>query len=122
MISAAPSRRVAPVLLFGAAGLAHLLRPEGFDAIVPRALPGPARAWTTWSGVAELALAAGFAVPRTRRWAGPVAAAFLVAVWPANAQMALDAWRGGSGRRRLVTTARLPLQVPLIRFVLRAAR
>ncbi|WP_432514985.1 DoxX family protein [Kineococcus sp. SYSU DK001] len=122
MISAAPSRRVVPVLLFGAAGLAHLLRPEGFDAIVPRALPGPARAWTTGSGVAELALAAGFAVPRTRRWTARLAAAFLVAVWPANVQMALDAWPAGSRRRRLVTAVRVPLQVPLVRLVLRAGR
>jgi uncharacterized membrane protein len=100
--------------------VAHLLRPRGFDAIVPRALPGSARAWTNGSGVAELALAGGFAVPATRRVTSRAAAAFLVAVWPANVQMAVDAWRSGSTRARVVTTVRLPLQVPLVRLVLRA--
>ncbi|MEZ0166716.1 hypothetical protein AB2L27_18310 [Kineococcus sp. LSe6-4] len=113
---------VAPAALFGVAGVAHLVRPAGFDTIVPRALPGPARAWTHGSGVAELALAAGFALPATRRATSRAAAAFLVAVWPANVQMAVDAWRSGSGARRAVTTLRLPLQVPLVRLALRAGR
>ncbi|NAZ86915.1 DoxX family membrane protein [Kineococcus sp. T90] len=111
--------------LFGAAGLAHLRRPAGFDAIVPRSLPGPPRAWTTASGAAELALAAGLLLPRTRRAAGWAAAAFLVAVWPANGRMALDArhHRGRRGAlRRALTAARLPLQVPLVRAALRVAR
>ncbi len=84
--------------------------------------PGPARAGADLdlaSGVAELGLAAGYAVPATRRATSRVAAAFLVAVWPANAQMAVDAWRSGSTRARVVTTARLPLQVPLVRLALR---
>ncbi|GAB3467921.1 hypothetical protein AB1207_23650 [Kineococcus endophyticus] len=112
-------RWVAPAALFGVAGVAHFLRPRGFDVIVPRALPGSARAWTLASGVAELGLAAGYAVPATRRATSRAAAAFLVAVWPANAQMAVDAWRSGSTRARVVTTARLPLQVPLVRLALR---
>ncbi|WP_432562057.1 DoxX family protein [Kineococcus sp. SYSU DK003] len=115
-----PPRWVPLTVLFGAAGLAHLLRPRGFDAIVPRVLPGRARAWTTWSGVAELALAAGYAVPATRPLACRAAVAFLLAVWPANAQMCVDAWRTGSPARRAVTTARLPLQVPLLRAAWRA--
>lgn len=115
MISAVPPPWTGLTALFGAAGLAHLLRPAGFDAIVPRALPGPPRAWTIGSGVAELALAVGFAVPATRRATGTAAAAFLLAVWPANVKMALD-------RPGAVTFARLPLQVPLIRWAYRAGR
>ncbi|PRY18326.1 hypothetical protein [Kineococcus rhizosphaerae] len=122
MISTAPLRWAAPAALFGAAGLAHLLRPAGFDAIVPRALPGRARTWTNVSGALELALALGFTVPAARPATARAAVALLLAVWPANGQMALDAWRGGSGVRRAVTTARLPLQVPLIRLVARAGR
>ncbi len=115
-------RWVAPAALFTVAGVAHFARPRGFDAIVPRVLPGPARAWTHGSGVAELALAVGFAVPATRCATSRAAAAFLVAVWPANVTMAVDAWRSGSRRARVVTTVRLPLQVPLIGLVLRAGR
>ncbi|WP_432503359.1 DoxX family protein [Kineococcus arenarius] len=122
----ASTARWAPLaVLFGVAGLAHLRRPGVFDAIVPRSLPGPPRAWTTASGVAELALAAGLSVPATRRAAGWAGAGFLLAVWPANGRMALDARhaRGRAGAlRRAVTLARLPLQVPLVRTALRVAR
>ncbi|WP_205708156.1 hypothetical protein, partial [Kineococcus vitellinus] len=106
---AAPRRWVPLAALLAGAGTAHLVRPGGFDAIVPRALPGPARWWTTGSGVVELVLAAGLALPPTRRAAGAAAAAFLVAVWPANAQMAADAWRapGGGRRAALVRAATL---------------
>lgn len=102
----------------------HLVRPAVFDAIVPAALPGPARFWTTSSGVAELALAAGFAAPATRRTAGLAAAGFLLAVWPANGQMALDAWRHrhhgrAASVRAAVALLRLPLQVPLVRAAAR---
>ncbi len=112
--------------LLGAAGTAHLLRPAPFDAIVPRSLPGAPRAWTLVSGVAELLLAAGLAVPRTRPAAARASAGLLLAVWPANGRMALDAWRGrGRGpaarARCALTLARLPLQVPLVRAAWRAA-
>lgn len=115
MISVVPPPWVGFTALFGAAGVAHLVRPAGFDAIVPRVLPGGPRAWTIGSGVVELALAAGFAVPRTRRATGTAAALFLVAVWPANVKMALD-------RPGPLTLARLPLQVPLVRWAHRAGR
>ncbi|NEA48609.1 hypothetical protein G3I35_20650, partial [Streptomyces sp. SID10815] len=53
--------------LLATAGVAHFVSPRQFDAIVPRVLPGSPRTWTRASGVAELALAAGVALPRTRR-------------------------------------------------------
>jgi uncharacterized membrane protein len=105
--------------MFAVAGVLHLLRPVTFDAIVPRALPGTPRAWTVGSGVAELGLAIALAVPATRRAAGTAAAAFLLAVWPANVKMALDA---RSPRARAVSFARLPVQVPLVRAAWRAGR
>lgn len=120
MISAVPFRRWAPVAtMFGVAGVAHFVRAAHFDEIVPRALPGSPRRWTLGSGVAELALAAGLALPATRRATSTAAAAFLLAVWPANVKMALDA---NSPRSRAITLARLPLQLPLIRAAWRAGR
>ena len=46
----------------------------------------------------------------------------LVAVFPANVQMALDLNRKGSARAKAIGFARLPLQLPLIRAALKAAR
>lgn len=106
--------------LLAAAGVTHLVNPEPYDRIVPRALPGSPRAYTYVSGVAELALAAGLAHPRTRRAAGLAAAGFFAAVFPANVKMAAD-WRHAPPVRRAVAYGRLPLQVPLILWGLRVA-
>lgn len=110
-------------------GITHLVRPQIFEGIVPRALPGP-RQLVYVSGVAELACAVGLLTPWTRRAASGASAALLVAVWPANVKMARQAHnrivrRGSTPRRevqRVVTFARVPLQWPLIRASLDAAR
>jgi uncharacterized membrane protein len=107
--------------LLAAAGAGHFAAPRFFDAMIPRVLPGEPRTWTSASGVAELAVAAAVAVPRTRRLGGYAAAALFVAVFPANVQMALD-WSGRSVPERTAAWARLPLQIPLIRWALRVAR
>ncbi|MGW1275213.1 DoxX family protein, partial [Streptomyces sp. NPDC002491] len=87
--------------------------PRPFDATVPRALPGSPRAWTYASGVAELALAAGVALPRTRRKAALATAAFFVGVFPANVKMAWD-WRRRPTALKAAAVGRLPLQAPLV--------
>ncbi|WP_433347997.1 hypothetical protein [Micromonospora sp. CA-111912] len=107
--------------LLAAAGVTHLVKPGLYDPIVPRALPGPARFWTYASGVAELAVAAAVAHPRTRRRGGLAAAALFVAVLPANVRMAGD-WRHRSPARRAVAYGRLPAQAPLIWWAARVAR
>ncbi|GHD87644.1 MauE/DoxX family redox-associated membrane protein [Streptomyces naganishii] len=99
--------------LLATAGAAHFAAPRQFDGIVPRALPGSARAWTYASGAAELALAAGVALPRTRKAAALATAAFFVGVFPANVKMAVD-WRRRPAPQRAVAFGRLPLQVPLV--------
>ncbi|AYV26120.1 hypothetical protein HET69_36600 [Streptomyces sp. CJ_13] len=111
-----PRTPSSPLLLAGllaGAAVAHAVAPEKFDAIVPRSLPGTPRQWTYASGVAELALAAGVAHPRTRRVAALATAAFFVGVFPANVKMAVDA-RRRSPTVRAVAVGRLPLQVPLV--------
>ena len=107
--------------LFTASGVVHLVRPGVFEPLVPRWLPGR-REIVLGSGVAELACAAGLLLPRTRPLAGWASAALLVGVFPGNVQMALDAQRRRSTARKVGTVARLPLQVPLVRAALRAAR
>ncbi|QFZ16831.1 DoxX family protein [Saccharothrix syringae] len=107
--------------LLGAAGATHFAKPRPYDSIVPRALPGRPRTWTYASGVAELALAAAVAAPRTRGLGGKLAAAFFAAVFPANVKMALD-HRAKSPGARAVAWGRLPLQVPLVLWALRVGR
>jgi uncharacterized membrane protein len=105
-----------PLLLAGllaAAGTAHFAVPRQFDAIVPRSLPGAPRTWTYVSGAAELVLAAGIALPRTRKTAALAAAAFFVGVFPANVKMAVD-WRDRPAPQKAAAMGRLPLQLPLV--------
>lgn len=94
----------------------HFARPRPFQRIVPPWLGDPAP-WVAVSGAAELACAAGLAMPRTRRSAALGTAALFVAVFPANVQMALDA-RSGPLWYRVGAWARLPLQVPLVLWAL----
>ncbi len=113
--------------LFLTSGTLHLVRPQLFEPIVPRSLPSR-RGLVLVSGVVEIACAAGLLHPRTRRTAGWASAVLLLAVLPANVQMAADARRRAhrtghrTGHRALflATLARLPLQVPLVRTALRA--
>jgi len=116
--------RRSPLVLAGllaTAGVAHFAVPEQFDATVPRVLPGSPRGWTYVSGAAELALAAGVAHPRTRRTAALATAAFFVAVFPANVQMAVD-WRDRPAPQKALAIARLPLQIPLVQWARGVAR
>lgn len=88
---APPSDRSAYVLgtFFTSAGVMHFVRPDFFEAIVPRWFPSPKVA-NQASGAAEIALGLGMFHPRTR----PVAARGLLyltaAVYPANLDMAMN--------------------------------
>jgi uncharacterized membrane protein len=116
----APGWRPLAVLL-ATAGVSHFAAPRVYERIVPPLLgdPGP---WVRWSGVAEIACAAGLAVPRTRRPAALASVALLVAVYPANVQQAIDAYRDGPRGARIATLARLPMQLPLVLWALRVHR
>ena len=107
----------APVVtscFLGAMGVLHFIKPEHFDRIVPRALPGSARFYTYASGVAELGVAGLLALPKTRRAGALAAIALYTAVFPANVQMAVD-WRHRPLPERAIAYGRLPLQLPMIR-------
>ncbi|MET7282472.1 DoxX family protein [Kribbella sp. NPDC005582] len=108
-------------VLFGVLGTLHFVKPEPFEKIVPKRLPRK-KELVYASGAAELACAAGLLHPRTRRLAGLASAGLLVAVFPANVQMAADVQRKGSSQAKAMAWARLPLQLPLIRWALKASR
>jgi uncharacterized membrane protein len=102
-------------------GVMHFVTPGFFVKIVPRWFPWPRQA-VLWSGVAEVGSGLLLAVPRTRRIGGWLAAATIVAVYPANIQMAIDATRKGPKLMAVATWLRLPLQFPLLARALRCTR
>ncbi|MGH3359435.1 MAG: DoxX family protein [Nocardioidaceae bacterium] len=109
--------------LLAAMGVLHFVRPEPFEQIVPERLPRK-RELVYVSGAAELACAAALSRDRTRAIGGWATAALMVAVFPANVQMCVTALRSERASRRyqVGTVLRLPLQVPLVKTALKAAR
>jgi uncharacterized membrane protein len=104
---------------FLAAGSLHFLRPKPYVAIVPDVLPRKLELVYA-SGVAELAGGALVVPARTRRAAGWWLIATLIAVFPANVNMAVNAERFRSVPEPLLW-ARLPVQGLLIAWVWRVA-
>src|SRR5690349_17409927 len=102
-------------------GVLHFVAPAPFERIVPRVLGRP-RPWVYVSGVAELLSGVLVAVPRTRRTGALLATATIVAVYPANWQMALDAEMPPAEVVGWGAWLRLPLQIPLIRWAWRVSR
>jgi uncharacterized membrane protein len=100
-------------ILFVAAGSLHFKNPRMYEAIVPPFLPAP-RQLVFVSGVAEILGGLGVLVPATRTAAGWGLIALLVAVFPANVYMAVDAERFGKFLPAWALYARLPLQFVLI--------
>ena len=107
--------------IFTVSGVTHLVKPEVFQPLMPAWVPRH-REVIGWSGVAELGCAAGLLHPTTRRPAGLLSAAVLVAVYPGNLKMAVDASRTRSTKFKAIAYGRLPLQLPLIRIAWRAGR
>ena len=111
--------RAALGVTFLGAGALHFLRPRPYQAIVPRYLPAR-RALVYASGVAEMAGGAGVLHPRTARPAGWWLVATLLAIFPANVEMAVHAERF-RGIPEPLLWARLPLQGAIIAWAWRAA-
>ena len=109
-------------------GITHFAAPAAYERIMPRWV-GDARRVVLASGAAEIACGGLLLSRRTGRIGGALTAALLVAVFPANVQMALDAGTEHQavpdmpvGRFRAIALARLPLQLPLVGWALRVAR
>lgn len=107
--------------LFAVSGVLHFVVPERYERIVPRPLPAKRRLVQV-SGAAELACAVALVTPRLRRLGGWASAVLLVAVYPANVQLSLDLARGPSRGAAALGLLRLPVQLPLVRTALKAAR
>ncbi|HEY4320608.1 MAG TPA: hypothetical protein VGM77_05450 [Gemmatimonadales bacterium] len=119
----APSRSVQLgliALIFLGAGIGHFVRADAYVAIVPPSLPRP-RLLVAISGLAELLGGIGILLPGPRRSAGIGLLILLVAVFPANIYMLMQAI--AAHKSALWITAlwiRLPLQPLLFWWVYRA--
>jgi uncharacterized membrane protein len=109
------------------AGVTHFVAPAAYERIVPRWAGDPRRVVMV-SGAAEIACGALLSSRRSGRVGGWLTAALLVAVFPANVQMALDAGTERQavpdmsvGRFRAIALGRLPLQLPLVGWAVRVA-
>jgi uncharacterized membrane protein len=101
------------------AGSMHFLKPKPYVAIVPDALPRK-REIVFASGVAEIVGGAGVLAAPTRRAAGWWLIATLIAIFPANVNMAVNAERFRAVPEPLLW-ARLPVQALLVAWVWRVA-
>ncbi|MEA2169198.1 MAG: hypothetical protein QOF76_2498 [Solirubrobacteraceae bacterium] len=101
-------------------GSTHFVAADMMAKTIPPRLPAR-KPLVYISGVVEVGCA--LALRRRLPWAGPITAATLLAIWPANIQMALDAGKGinaGPADNRALMWARVPLQLPLIWAALQA--
>ena len=105
--------------VFITTGLLHFLKPGVYEAIMPPQLPAQ-RELVYASGVAELAGGAAVLAHRSAPVGGWWLIATLVAIFPANVYMAVEAERFKSIPEPLLW-ARLPLQALLILWVWRVA-
>ena len=112
------ARRLAA--FFVGAGAMHFIRPREYEAIMPDYVPAH-RELVILSGVAEIAGGLGALHPTTRRVAGWWLTATLLAVFPANVNMALHPERFPRIPEPLLW-ARLPVQGVFIVWALRATR
>jgi len=113
-------RRLPLALFFLGAGVLHFVKPGAYEPTVPDALPAH-RELVYLSGVAEIAGALALLHDRSARWAGWWLIALLIAVFPANVNMALNAERFRSVPEALLWV-RLPIQGLLIVWVWRVAK
>ena len=109
----------------GTAGVMHFVRPQFFDAIVPRWMPGRPRTTTYVSGAVELTGAVLVANRRTRRFGAWWCFWTFLGVFPANIQTVLDGGVKSAGPpfdTRLAAVVRLPFQLPMLALARRVAR
>lgn len=119
MSGRASRRLLAGIFVF--AGVMHFIIPASYVGIMPPSLPRP-RELVYLSGALEVAGGIGLLIPRTRRAAGMGLILLLIAVWPANLQMVLNARAAGEPPwHQTLLWLRLPLQLALIWWVWRAS-
>ena len=107
--------RIVLGIAFVIAGANHFRDPSVYVAMIPPWLPSP-ETLNIISGAAEIAGGIGVLIPRTRNASATGLILLLIAVFPANLQIALNGWPG-MDIPRWVLAARLPFQLLFIAWV-----
>ena len=119
-----PVSRIGLAAFFNLTGILHFVIPRSYEAMVPE--PVPAKEAVAISGVAEILGGLAVLHPATRRLGRWWLLALLIAVFPANAHMAInpEQIRGLDLKKvpRWALWARLPLQPLAMLWVWRATR
>jgi len=114
--------RIVLAILFVFAGTMHFVIPDSYVRIMPPYIPLP-REMVLLSGACEIAGGIGLLIPRLRKAAGIGLVLLLLAVWPANVQMWLNARASHQPTwTQVLLLLRLPLQIGIIWWVWRASR
>lgn len=109
--------------LFILAGTLHFIKPHAYEAMMPSWIPMHAESVAV-SGAAEIVGGLALIPDRTARFGGLWLIALLVAVYPANVHMAINADQlpGLDDVPRWALWLRLPLQPLAVWLVWRASR
>jgi len=108
--------------IFLVAGVLHFVITDAYVRIMPPYLPAH-RALVLLSGAFEVAGGIGLLWARARRAAGIGLVLLLLAVWPANLQMTMDARAAARpSLEQALLWLRLPLQPLLMLWIWRATR
>ena len=102
---------------FLVSGTFHLIAPAQFMPLLPDWTPYPLEL-VYLSVIAELLAAIGL-IARLR-WAPIFTALVLLAVWPANWRVAIEATNNAEIATAVIAWLRLPLQLPLIYWALKS--
>jgi len=89
LASYALKARIAFAIAYIIIGIVHLVTPEKLTYMIPDFLPYP-KALVYISGVMEIVLALLLLVPKYQRWVGWLIIGLLLAVFPANINVALN--------------------------------
>lgn len=113
----ATSQYVIGVVFLGT-GVLHFLKPAAFISIMPHYIPYH-KALVFITGTAEILGGLGVMIPLTQRWAAWGLIILLIAVFPANIHMTVQAFRyqGWQSFYTAMTVLRLPLQFLLMYWV-----
>jgi uncharacterized membrane protein len=106
------------VSIFVLSGIAHLVNPGAFEALIPPVL-GNESLWIAGSGIAEIVAALG--ILAKQKWAPKFTALILLIIWVGNWWYAIDVTFNLESSWFLILGSwlRLPLQIPLIQWALR---
>jgi Predicted membrane protein len=106
-------------VLYIAAGINHFLNADFYLRMMPRPFPYPMLA-VELSGIAEVALGIGVLIHVTRKWCAYGIILLLIAIFPANINMALHPHLWDIPEWMLY--ARLPLQFVLMWWAWRVSK